>query len=155
MDMQEFVSGCRNCDPRTDPDRADELLRAAAELGEAILKKREKTVSVPYRQIIDAYNENCGKLPKATKLTDKRRRAIRSCMAQGFTANEMCRAFKTAAATPFLTGANSRSWRANFDFIIKPDNMQKILEGAYGTAAASCGFDPDDPYAIWRNRDNG
>lgn len=135
MDMQEFVSGCQSCDPRTDPERAEELLKAAAELGEAILKNREKNASVPYQQIIDAYNQNCSKLPKATKLTDKRKRAIRTCMAQGFTVDEICEAFLKAASTPFLTGENDRFWRANFDFVIKPDNMQKILEGAYGSAA--------------------
>lgn len=47
--MQEFVQGCKNCDPRTEPDRADELLKAAAELGEAILKQREKSkTTIPY-----------------------------------------------------------------------------------------------------------
>lgn len=137
MDMREFVSGCRECDPRADPERAAELLRNAAELGEAILKNREKNSAVPYQQVIDAYNQNCGKLPKATKLTDKRRRAIRTCMAQGFTAEEICGAFAKAAETPFLTGQNERGWRANFDFIIKPDNMQKILEGAYGSAVTA------------------
>lgn len=135
MDMREFVSGCRECDPRAAPDRAAELLKAAAELGEAILKNREKNSAVPYQQIIDAYNQNCGSLPKATKLTDKRKRAIRTCAAQGFSVDDMREAFQKAASTPFLTGQNERGWRANFDFIIKPDNMQKILEGAYGSAA--------------------
>lgn len=134
MDMQEFVEGCRWCDPHSDPDRAAELLKYAAELGEAILKNREKSASVPYQQIKDAYNDNCGKLPKVTKLTPKRQRAIRSCMAQGFTADEICEAFSKAASVPFLTGQNERGWRANFDFIIKPDNLQKILEGVYGSA---------------------
>lgn len=135
MDMQEFVSGCRNCDPRADPERAEELLKAAVKLGEAILKNREKNASVPYQKIVDAYNQNCGKLPKATKITEKRKRAIRTCTAQGFTLDDICEAFRKAASTPFLTGENDRYWRANFDFIIKPDNMQKILEGAYGSAA--------------------
>ena len=76
MDMREFVSGCRDCNPRADPVRAAELLKAAAELGEAILKNREKNSAVPYQQIIDTYNQNCGSLPKATKLTDKRKRAV-------------------------------------------------------------------------------
>lgn len=134
MDMREFVSGCRDCDPRADPNRAAELLKAAAELGEAILKNWEKNSAVPYQQIIDAYNQNCGSLPKATKLTDKRKRAIRTCAAQGFSVDDMREAFQKAASTPFLTGQNERGWRANFDFIIKPDNMQKILEGAYGSA---------------------
>lgn len=156
MDMQGFIEGCHNCDPRSDPDRAAELLKSAAELGEAILKKREKAASVPYRQIMEAYNDICcGKLPMAAKVTDKRKRAIRSCMAQGFDFTEMCEAFKKAASTPFLTGKNDRRWRANFDFIIKADNMQKILEGAYGTADTAYSFDPDDPYAIWRDKGNG
>lgn len=137
MDMQEFVSGCKECNPRSDPDRAAELLKAAAELGEAILKNREKNnAAVPYQQIADSYNEICGNVfPKVTKLTDKRRRAIKACMAQGFTAEDLYSAFRKAASTPFLTGKNERSWRAGFDFIMKPDNLQKIIEGVYGTAA--------------------
>ena len=57
-------------------------------------------------------------------------------MAQGYTPTEIYEAFQKAASTPFLTGQNERGWRANFDFIIKPDNMQKILEEAYGSAAS-------------------
>lgn len=135
MDMKEFAEGCRECDPRADPDRATELLRYAAELGEAILKKREKNSAVPYQQVIDAYNELCGKLPKVKKLIDKRKRAVRTCMAQGFSLDDIREAFRKANETPFLTGQNKHGWRANFDFIIKPDNMQKILEDTYGPAA--------------------
>lgn len=135
MDMQDFVTGCRECDPTSDPERAAELLRAGAELGEAILKKR-RTDKVDYAAVIDSYNAICGgRLPKVTKLTDKRKRSIKNCLAQGFTVNDLSRAFKSAANTPFLTGKNDRCWTANFDFIIKPDNIVKILEGAYGAAA--------------------
>lgn len=136
MDMQDFVTGCRECDPTSDPERAAELLRAGAELGEAILKKR-RTDKVDHAAVIDSYNAICGgKLPKVTKLTDKRKRSIKNCLAQGFTVNDLSRAFKAAASTPFLTGKNDRCWTANFDFIIKPDNIVKILEGAYGAAAS-------------------
>lgn len=135
MEMREFVEGCKSCDPRAEPDRAAELLKSAVELGEAILKSREKSAAIPYQQIMDAYNANCGKLPKATKLTDKRKRAIRTCITQGFSVDEITEAFRKAALTPFLTGENDRGWQANFDFIIKASNMQKIIEGAYGSAA--------------------
>lgn len=139
MDMQEFVSGCKTCDPRSDPDRAAELLKAAAELGEAILKQRKKNnTTVPYRQIADSYNEICGSvLPKVTRLTEKRKRAIRVCIAQGFDVEDLYSAFRKAFSTPFLKGDNERGWRANFDFIMKPDNLQKIIEGVYGSAAVS------------------
>lgn len=135
MDMQDFVTGCKECDPTSDPERAAELLRAGAELGEAILKKR-RTDKVDHTTIINNYNTICGgRLPKVTKLTDKRKRSIKNCLAQGFTVNDLSRAFKAAASTPFLTGKNDRCWTANFDFIIKPDNIVKILEGVYGAAA--------------------
>lgn len=135
MDMQDFVTGCKECDPTLDPERAAELLRAGAELGEAILKKR-RTDNVDHAAVIDSYNAICGgRLPKVTKLTDKRKRSIKNCLAQGITVNDLSRAFKAAANTPFLTGKNDRCWTANFDFIIKPDNIVKILEGAYGAAA--------------------
>lgn len=135
MDMQDFVTGCKECDPTSEPERAAELLRAGAELGEAILKKR-RTDKVDHAAIIDSYNAICGgRLPKVTKLTDKRKRSIKNCLAQGFTVNDLSRAFKAAVNTPFLTGKNDRCWTANFDFIIKPDNIVKILEGAYGGAA--------------------
>lgn len=139
MDMQEFVQGCKNCDPRTEPDRADELLKAAAELGEAILKQRErkaKEPAIPYQQIVDNYNSICGtKLPKITKLTDKRERAIKKCIKQGFTVEKLNEIFKIIVATPFLTGKNKENWRANFEFIFNPDNLQKIVEGSYGAPA--------------------
>ena len=135
MDMQDFVTGCKECDPTSEPERAAELLRAGAELGEAILKKR-RTDKVDHAAVIDSYNAICGgRLPKVTKLTDKCKRSIKNCLAQGFTVNDLSRAFKAAANTPFLTGKNDRCWTANFDFIIKPDNIVKILEGAYGAAA--------------------
>ena len=139
MEMKDFVERCKKCDPRNEPDEAAELLASAAELGAAILKQREKYSKIPYKQIVDSYNEICGNvLPKVTKLTDKRKRAIKTCISQGFSAEDLSSAFQSAVKTPFLTGKNERNWTANFDFIVKPDNLQKILEGVYGSAPAAC-----------------
>ena len=134
--MKDFVERCKKCDPRNDPDEAAELLASAADLGAAILKQREKYGNINYQQVVDSYNEICGNvLPKVTKLTDKRKRAIKTCISQGFSAEDLSSAFRAAAGTPFLTGKNDRNWTANFDFIVKPDNLQKILEGVYSPAA--------------------
>lgn len=51
------------------------------------------------------------------------------------------------SAQPFLTGDNERGWLVNFDWILKPANATKILDGAYvkarkGDAARRA---PDDP----------
>lgn len=49
---------------------------------------------------------------------------------------------------PFLYGDNDRGWLVTFDWILKPANLTKILEGAYtknriGDAARRA---PEDPY---------
>jgi hypothetical protein len=38
--------------------------------------------------------------------------------------------FERVSRSDFLTGV-SGSWKANYDWIIKPANLQKILEGSY------------------------
>lgn len=40
-------------------------------------------------------------------------------------------AIKRAAQSAFLRGQNSRSWRATFDWIIRPTNFEKIISGNY------------------------
>jgi hypothetical protein len=41
--------------------------------------------------------------------------------------------FKHVADSEFLTGANERSWKASFDWLMKPDNFAKVMEGNYST----------------------
>lgn len=109
-----------------------EVLTAAAELGEAIAAKRQKSQNIPYSEIKRLYNGICGgKMPKVLNLSDARRRSIKSRFADGYTAEDFQRMFETAAASPFLCGENERSWVANFDWLIKPANMVKVLEGNY------------------------
>ncbi|MFG1377335.1 hypothetical protein [Xanthobacter autotrophicus] len=40
-------------------------------------------------------------------------------------------------ASPFLRGENDRGWRAGLDFFLKPDNIAKLMEGAYDPAPAA------------------
>ena len=109
----------------------NERVGSAAPKAKSTEKKSENLKAEQYQQIIDAYNDNCGNLPKATKLTDKRKRAIRICLEQGFTLDDFRAAVKKSASIPFFNGNGDRNWRANFDFIIKPDNLQKIIENTY------------------------
>ncbi len=39
--------------------------------------------------------------------------------------------FATVSKSAFLHGENDRSWKADFGWLIKPDNMNKVLEGNY------------------------
>ena len=61
-----------------------------------------------------------------------RKNAIRSLLKK-FTREQISEAFKAAKDSDFLTGENSRKWKATFDWIIKEQNMAKILDGNYTT----------------------
>ena len=39
--------------------------------------------------------------------------------------------FEKAEASDFLKGDNARGWTADFDWLIRPTNMSKVLEGKY------------------------
>ena len=85
--------------------------------------------SFDYQSVIDRFNSVCVSLPKVLKLTDKRKQAIRSAAAllEGRTFEEL---FGIVERSDFLTGRGS-AWSCGFDWIIKPENLTKILEGTY------------------------
>jgi hypothetical protein len=47
-------------------------------------------------------------------------------------------------ASDFLHGKNDRGWRPNFDWIVKPENYAKILEGNYAPTTPAPKFDRTD-----------
>jgi hypothetical protein len=51
---------------------------------------------------------------------------------------------KRAYASDFLKGNNKRSWRATFDWIIKPTNYEKILSGNFDNKANGMSIDDND-----------
>lgn len=85
---------------------------------------------IDYQKIIDFYNETCVSLPKATKLSDKRKRSIKIAYEE-YEESEIMGAFSMAQKSPFLTGENDRGWMADFDWLIKKDNLLKVIEGRY------------------------
>ena len=90
--------------------------------------KTEKTERY-YQKIISLFNQICVSLPKVEKLTANRKQRIRSASKdlngdfEGF--------FRKIEASDFLTG-RSGSWSGcSFDWIFKPQNLIKIVEGNY------------------------
>lgn len=57
-------------------------------------------------------------------------------------------------ADGFLTGANDRDWRADFDFVVKPAKVVKILEGGWSRAKGGGSVLPpaEVPRATWERR---
>ena len=90
-------------------------------------KVDESTTATP-QEIIDLYNGYCTNLIKCTQLTDKR---LISVLNTKFTIDELKQIFEKANNSSFLTGKNDSGFKANFDWIINPNNALKILEGNY------------------------
>lgn len=80
--------------------------------------------------IVNLYHQLCPSLPKIVKLTDGRATAIRARL-NDYKLEQITTAFKMAEDSDFLKGVNDRGWHANFDWIMSPGNMAKILEGNY------------------------
>ena len=95
------------------------------------IAEAEAEADTDLKTILDSWNELAAfhGLPKASKLTDKRRRQIKARL------KDKDWDWRTALARipqcPFLMGENGRGWRADFDWFIKPDSVMKIMEGKY------------------------
>lgn len=94
--------------------------------------KPPTSTSFDFQAVQELYNCCCPSLPRCTKLTEKRKRAIQSCIKEKFTMEDFEVAFKKADASSFLTGKKTGStFRAGFDWVVNPSNLAKVLEGNY------------------------
>lgn len=73
-----------------------------------------------------------------------RERALQARLKDGMAFEDVLKAIH---AQPFLCGDNDRGWLLNFDWILKPANLAKILEGAYVKEVRGRARDraPEDP----------
>ena len=90
---------------------------------------REKE-TVDYQGIVDLYNETCVSLPSVRSLTDKRKRALKVRL-KNFSIEDLKTVFQKAEKSSFLNGSSDKWSGATFDWLIKEDNIVKVLEGNY------------------------
>lgn len=88
------------------------------------------------------WNENCGKLSKVIKLTGRRRKLISSRIKDEPDPEKWKEAIRKIAASKFCCGEvetknTIRAWQANFDWLLKPDTLIKVLEGQYDNKSVS------------------
>ena len=102
---------------------------------EKIPAQREQT---NYKAVVDSYNSLCKSFPKVTKLSERRRKAIKARLKE-YSLAELEKAFALAEESEFLKGANNRNWMASFDWIISDSNLPKVLEGKYANRASPNG----------------
>ena len=97
------------------------------------LKKLESPSGDPgplIQDLIDLWNEICPphKLPRVERISKKRKAAARMRLQEIAELDKWRAVFEYLVSTPFYLGGNERNWTASFDYIMRPDKAQRILE---------------------------
>ena len=90
-----------------------------------------KSDPTPYVKIMQLYNEICVSFSKIQKIDGARRKAVAARFKTYPNIETFETLFRKTEASSFMKGENDRNWRADFDWIMKPTNMCKVLEGKY------------------------
>ena len=97
----------------------------------------DNKLSLSCQRVFDLYNEICTSLPKASRLSEKRKKAIRS-IAKKYSEEEITRVFHMAEESDFLRGNNGSWGGANIDWLMIEGNFLKTLEGNYANRKQTC-----------------
>ena len=81
-------------------------------------------------EVISQFNSICASLNKVSGMTEPRRKAVQSALT-AVGQEKLTELFRKAEASDFLTKRNSTGWKAGFDWLLKPENYTKVLEGNY------------------------
>jgi hypothetical protein len=88
----------------------------------------------PYQQILDLYHEILPELARVRAYGDRVKAQVRARWTEDTarqTVDWWREFFLSVRAMPFLMGCNDRQWRTSFLWLVKPENMAKVLNGAY------------------------
>jgi predicted phage replisome organizer len=91
----------------------------------------QKRDSVPFEKIRQLFNEICVSYSSVINIEGQRRKAVAARWKTYKDLETFKTLFEKTESSSFLKGHNDRNWMANFDWIMKPDNMAKVLEGLY------------------------
>lgn len=95
---------------------------------------RDKTDSkISYQLIADTFNDICKSFDRVERISDSRKEDIATACKK-FSFSQIRTAFIKAENSKFLKGEESKAdykFNANFNWIIKEQNLKKILEGKF------------------------
>lgn len=85
---------------------------------------------IDYSLVLEKFNHSCQHLPQVKVMTDSRRKSIKARIEE-FDLETLFAVFELAGESDMLNGVNDRGWKASLDWILKPANFVKIMEGNY------------------------
>ena len=92
-------------------------------------KASSRAVALP--PLVEIWNENRGTLPKVVGLSSSRRKQSHARWEENPDRSYWVSIIEKLKSSSFCNGKNDRGWRADFDFLVRPDTQHKVLEGKY------------------------
>lgn len=93
---------------------------------------RDYLVKVPYQKVVDLWNQTTEGLPKVKALSSARRSAIKRIWSEtNGSLEQIEKVFQQVQSSDFLTGRSGGWTGCGFDWVVKPANWLKIIEGNY------------------------
>ena len=100
--------------------------------------KTDRQQPIDTQKYIDAWNTACARnnaaMPRVQAITG-RRLAMLKARLKDYDELQVTDAFGKAARSSFLNGGGSSGFIANIDWVLRPNNFVKVLEGNYETRA--------------------
>jgi len=94
-------------------------------------KVSKQCTFVPLPHLVDIWNSNCGQLSKVRGTTEKRNKLCNARLKENPSEEYWISVVKEISQNNFCLGRNDRGWKANFDWLLKPDTHLKVMEGNY------------------------
>jgi hypothetical protein len=114
------------------PTRRDETRRDETGRDETGRDETDETVRASaLGPLADLWNSNCGDLPKIEANQGKRKTHSSARWQEKPDPDFWQSVIARIASSSFCKGENERGWRADFDFLVKPDTYAKVCEGKY------------------------
>lgn len=115
-------------------EKLDYVIQLLEELKERVPEKKRVSNLDEHRiaqEFINLWNYNCGVKLQQAKLNQFRISQILERFKEEPNLNYWKEVVIKISQSDFLTGGNQRAWRANFDWLLKPGNHYKIIEGQF------------------------
>jgi len=85
---------------------------------------------IDYDNVVELYHELCPKMRKVEKLGKQRREFIHARFSE-YGLSKITEVLRLAGESDFLNGKNDRLFMADLEWLMRPNNFIKVLEGKY------------------------
>jgi uncharacterized protein YdaU (DUF1376 family) len=92
--------------------------------------ENEDENEIDYELVVKNYHSLCPKLNKVAVINNLRKGFIRARVTE-FGMEKVTSVLRMAGDSDFLNGKNDKAWKADFEWIMRPTNFVKVMEGKY------------------------